>query len=427
MTDDKFRNFSVLGSHGYSDKADILKVRFRNRPDGIEYAILKKFSRVHKSHQREGEISLQISKLHSSFVNCYAHYSLDREYYILYEFCGNGNLKSEISRRRKIRRFWTEDDMITICEQLFEAMSCMHAAMLVHGDIKPDNLFITESDQIKIGDFGTGKQKIKTLQTTSLMGTATYLPPEFIEAYMTVIDPRLKLDLTKVDIWCFGRVIAEMSCLKFLRKLKVDDQEQLNSDLNKALDSTEMSTSFRNLIIKMHRVEPSLRPSFAELLRELAVIKGVLSSAHLTDLSITEVRTHVRQCEEETKEQRPLYKPPELITLGCSHRIPLDEITSHLSHKLFIDDLKCLKCSAQIPYTYLKSLSHPTIEHSLDYNLKLKHKSKCPKCGEVHEVTRLDKYYLAFPIKCVCQTSFCSLCLKHPPHRIICGKRKMLD
>jgi serine/threonine protein kinase len=433
MTEGGFKNFTELDRFGYSEKADIWKVRFLDRPEGIELGILKKFSRAHKSHQQEGEISQQICKLHPSFVVCYLHYPLGREYHILYEFCGKGNLKTEISRRRKIRQHWTESELITICGDLFEAMRLMHAERLIHGDIKPDNLFITEAGQIKIGDFGTGKRKMmKTLQTTSVMGTASYLPPEFLKAYMVIIEPHLRLDLTKVDVWCFGRVLAEMACLKFFRRLKVDNQEQLDSDLNRVFDKTQ-STCLRNLIMKMHRVEPRERPSFAELHSELEEMKRLLlgpqaQSEYQIDSELTQ--TEVCQPEgrwyEETKEVTPLDNPPEVIRLECRHTIQLDKVTSHLLHK-FIDDLKCLTCSRKIPYTYLKSLSYSAIEDSLTHNLQIKHTSKCPNCAKSHETTRLNKWYLALPIECDCHTSFCSLCLKKPAHRLICSKSKKLE
>jgi hypothetical protein len=122
-----------------------------------------------------------------------------------------------------------------------------------------------------------------------------------------------------------------------------------------------------------------------------------------------------------------MYNPPELIRLECRHTIQLYEVTSHLLNKNFIDYLKCLTCSRQISYTYLKSLSHSAIEHSLAYNLQIKHRSICPKCGKSHKSTRLNKWYLALPIECDCHTSFCSLCLKKPAHRLICSKRKKLE
>ena len=66
-------------------------------------------------------------------------------------------------------------------KQIIEGVSYAHAQDIIHRDLKPSNLFYTTDGQIKILDFGLGKDLSADAQMTGtgqILGTPAYLPPE---------------------------------------------------------------------------------------------------------------------------------------------------------------------------------------------------------------------------------------------------------
>ena len=101
--------------------------------------------------------------------------------------------------------------------QITDALQAAHAKGIMHRDIKPDNIFITESGQVKVLDFGlakltagelAGSSEVTLSVTGSLthtgkaIGTVAYMSPE--QARGVVLDAR-------TDLFSFGVVLYEMA------------------------------------------------------------------------------------------------------------------------------------------------------------------------------------------------------------------------
>jgi serine/threonine protein kinase/WD40 repeat protein len=70
--------------------------------------------------------------------------------------------------------------------QAAEALAAVHAEGLIHRDVKPSNLMVTEDGRVKLMDFGIarGEEDARTLCTATgaVLGTPAYMAPEQIEA-----------------------------------------------------------------------------------------------------------------------------------------------------------------------------------------------------------------------------------------------------
>src|SRR6056297_506771 len=75
------------------------------------------------------------------------------------------------------------DEALNIAIQVARGLACAHQSDITHRDIKPGNIMITESGNVKIVDFGLAKLAGETqlTQTGSTIGTAAYMSPEQIK------------------------------------------------------------------------------------------------------------------------------------------------------------------------------------------------------------------------------------------------------
>jgi len=64
---------------------------------------------------------------------------------------------------------------------LANALNRAHRAGIIHGDVKPANIFVTDEGHIKLGDFGIARFATQLSGTGKLVGTPAYLSPEQIK------------------------------------------------------------------------------------------------------------------------------------------------------------------------------------------------------------------------------------------------------
>ena len=74
-------------------------------------------------------------------------------------------------------------ESISILTQIAKGLEAIHKCGIVHRDLKPENILLSKSGVAKITDFGVAGLGGETTLTRagSLVGTAKYIPPEFIE------------------------------------------------------------------------------------------------------------------------------------------------------------------------------------------------------------------------------------------------------
>lgn len=78
--------------------------------------------------------------------------------------------------------------LIPLMLQVCDGLAAAHGKEVVHRDIKPDNLMLTDDGVVKITDLGLARRVSRDPRTTRVMGTAHFMAPEQFEGRGT--DPR---------------------------------------------------------------------------------------------------------------------------------------------------------------------------------------------------------------------------------------------
>ncbi len=91
------------------------------------------------------------------------------------------------------------DQAQDVASQFLAGLEAIHAAGLVHRDVKPENIMITRSGRVVVMDFGLARQRTEGRGTVS--GTPAYMSPE--QASGDELDAR-------ADVYAAGVVLAEM-------------------------------------------------------------------------------------------------------------------------------------------------------------------------------------------------------------------------
>lgn len=92
---------------------------------------------------------------------------------------------------------FTVRDVVSLGKDVLTGLKVCHQSGIIHRDIKDDNIFVSDSNGYKIGDFGVSKVLRDSAKAESLKGTPNYLAPE---VYLGKVGYTASVDLYSLGI-----------------------------------------------------------------------------------------------------------------------------------------------------------------------------------------------------------------------------------
>ncbi|PVV04770.1 hypothetical protein BB560_000716 [Smittium megazygosporum] len=174
--------YQILDFLGIGSFGKCYKVRDLSDPESSEWAckVLEKSNittiKIKERLQFEVQI-VQCLPKHNRIV--YGHKVFQDQYriYIIMELCSKKTMETLIRARKRLNEFEARYFFLQVVEGILE----LHRRRIIHRDIKLANIFLTEANQVKIGDFGLSAflERIED-RKTSFLGTLNYLSPEVV-------------------------------------------------------------------------------------------------------------------------------------------------------------------------------------------------------------------------------------------------------
>ena len=160
--------------------------------------IKKRKNRESDEKEILNEIEILKKLDHPKILKIIDFYSTTKKYYMITEYCPEGELFNEII---KVGKF-DEGQAAFIINQILKVITYCHKMNIIHRDINPENIMITNREkngclQVKLIDFGTAKIFEKGQQENKYVGSSYYMAPEILKR---------KYD-EKCDLWSIGVVL----------------------------------------------------------------------------------------------------------------------------------------------------------------------------------------------------------------------------
>ncbi|HEY7162383.1 MAG TPA: protein kinase, partial [Acidobacteriota bacterium] len=207
---EQLSHYKILQKLGEGGMGVVYLARDTKLDRRVAIKILPYFSAINKEGLkrfiREAKTASAVN--HPNVAHIYEIGEQDSIHFIAMEFIEGLTLSEKISGHPL-----KNSEIIQIAIQVADALNTAHSVGIIHRDVKPKNIMITQSGQVKVLDFGLAKttmtpdlnSQLHTMSGTSpgvVLGTAPYMSPEQVNG---------KLADQRSDLFSFGIVLYEMS------------------------------------------------------------------------------------------------------------------------------------------------------------------------------------------------------------------------
>ena len=197
---DNYRIEETIGEGTYGKVKLATHIKL-NEKVAIKFINKKKLTNAGDDERIKNEINIITKLNHPNILKAFEVFEDDNNYYIVMERPIRGDLFNYICSKNRL----SMDEASFIFYQIVNGIQYLHANKIVHRDMKPENIMLTQDMIVKIGDFGLSKYfKSTESRLKTNCGSPCYSAPEVLRGNKYKPKP--------VDIWGLGIILYCMVC-----------------------------------------------------------------------------------------------------------------------------------------------------------------------------------------------------------------------
>lgn len=265
---------------GEGSFGEVILVRSNNGFVVVKRIDLSQLRRKHQEYAHR-ELKLLKSLCHPYIVAYRGGGFEGKHLHIHMEYCSGGDLASRIQDQKTAGVDFEERLVHCWVLSICLALKYIHGRNILHRDLKPHNIFLTEGGIIKLGDFGLARVIGDAQRALTSLGSPAYMSPEVIrgEAYDA-----------KADMWALGCCLYELATL------------ERGFPYNEVIVSGGFCEEYKAAVVSLLQQDPARRPTAALLLRKSFILEVMESQLEEKEQDVTELNREVLQLSQEAEE-----------------------------------------------------------------------------------------------------------------------------
>ncbi len=259
--------YEILEKIGNGGMATVYKAKCHVLNRYVAVKVLKEEFTTDEEFIRRFNIEAQSAAglTHPNIVSVYDVGHEEGIYYIVMELIQGKTLKQIITQEGTLPWKWS----VNIVIQIASALEAAHKNNIIHRDIKPHNIIITEDGTTKVTDFGIAKAVSNSTITAfgTTIGSVHYFSPEHARGGYTD---------AKSDLYSLGVVMYEMLTGRVPFDADTPVSIALKHMQETPIEPIKLNPSIpfaiNKIIVKAMQKEPSMRyQSATEMLKDLSM------------------------------------------------------------------------------------------------------------------------------------------------------------
>lgn len=266
--------FEILGQIGSGGMAQVFLAEDTRLARRVALKLVQVADDRHGQERLEAErwgakLQRRLSDVCPLVPKVYEDGELAPYYYIAMEFVAGDDLSTIISRGPV-----NPPDAVSIAAQLCRFLECAHALetsidgvpfrSLVHGDLKPRNVRMSDAGDLKVLDFGIAKALALSRKVTrNAFGSIPYMSPERLDSHDGEIGK-------PADLWALGVILYEL--LSGAAPFHAPDTRRIEQQIRAGYDRRPLGESvprpLRAITARMLALSPEDRYDSATAVRE---------------------------------------------------------------------------------------------------------------------------------------------------------------